>query len=346
MIFNTTSAEVLDKSLESQTHFALIRQFLYGSIGIFIGYFVWKMGYKDIVRLSPFLLFLCICFLALVFIPGVGQEINGAKRWIGFGGLTLQPSEFAKYLIPMYFIYRVTNNPIRNFFDFIKILIIFLIPLGLILLEPDNGTTALILFTLVIVFFITKIRWTYWVIPLASILLIGGVIAFQMPHVKNRLTAYLHPELDIKGKGHQPYQARIATGSGRLFGKGLGASMQKLNYLPEARSDYLAAIYAEEFGFIGICFLICLYMLIAYEGFNISINSQDKKGFYVGTLLTFMISFQAFLNLGVVSGLLPSKGITLPFFSQGGTSLISHMIAISLLVNIAKPYKKKITNES
>jgi len=181
----------------------------------------------------------------------------------------------------------------------------------------------------------------YWALPLLVIVIAGGFAASKMPHVKNRIRIYLHPELDLLGKGHQPYQAKIAVGSGKLFGRGLGESLQKLDYLPEARSDYIAAIYAEEFGFIGIIFLIVLYMVISYCGFSIATNAYDYKGFYMASIITFLIAFQAFLNLGVVSGLLPSKGVTLPFFSQGGSSLFVNVLAVFLLLSVDSFARKK-----
>lgn len=344
MVFNTTSAEVLDKSLKVSTHQAMIRQILYAIIGLVLGYFVYLTGYKNILRLSPFLFFLCLILLALVFVPHIGHEINGSKRWIGFEGVTFQPSEFAKYLIPIYFINSLTTTEkIDSFGSFFKRIFIFIFPLGLILLEPDNGATAIIVFSLITLFFLCKIKPSYWVLPLAIVIVLGGVAAINMPHVPGRIKVYLNPELDIRGRGHQPYQAKIAAGSGQLFGKGIGQSMQKLNYLPEARSDYIAAIYAEECGFIGILLLISLYLILTFSGFFIAVHAQDKAGFYITVIFTFLISFQAFLNLGIVSGLLPSKGTTLPFFSQGGTSLIINIMAIFMILNIAATSKLKKT---
>ncbi|MBI5346083.1 MAG: putative lipid II flippase FtsW [Chlamydiae bacterium] len=340
MIFNTTSAEVLDRSLEISTHLALIKQGIYAIIGIVIGLFFWYIGYQSIIEKSPLILLCSIFLLVLVFIPHVGQEINGAKRWLGFLGMTVQPSEIVKYVIPIYFIYRLDKCSDLNFNDFFKILVVCSLPIGLILLEPDTGTTVIILSSLVILFVLAKIRALWWLAPLLSLSLIGGVVAFNMPHVKDRIKIYLHPELDLKGKGHQPYQAKIAAGSGGLLGRGVGESLQKLDYLPEARNDYIAAIFAEEFGFVGICFLIGLYLTIGYVGFYIASKAKDKKGFYLGAIISFLITFQAFLNLGVVSALLPSKGTTLPFFSQGGSSLVINIIAIVLLLNIAKQSQK------
>ncbi len=162
-----------------------------------------------------------------------------------------------------------------------------------------------------------------------------------MPHVSDRIKVYMNPEYDLKGKGHQPYQAKIAAGSGKLLGRGLGESLQKLEYLPEARSDYIAAIFAEETGFIGMMGLILLYMGIGFCGFCIAQRALDNDGFYIATIFTFLICFQAFLNLGIVSGLLPSKGTNLPFFSQGGSSLLANMMAVSVLLNIAKQSKRR-----
>ena len=288
-----------------------------------------------------FLFFAATLLLALVFVPKLGHELNGARRWIGLGPYSFQPSEFAKYLIPIYFIHRFYRfEKIKDFKGFLRFLSVFILPIGLIILEPDNGTVAIIFMTFIVLCFLCKIRLLYWAAPLAFFILIGAVAAYNMPHVPARIKIYMHPELDLKGKGHQPYQAKIAAGSGGLLGRGLGESMQKLNYLPEARSDYIAAIFAEEFGFVGIFFMISVYLVMAFSGFYIAINAEDMRGFYLASIITFLISFQVFLNLGIVSGLLPSKGTTLPFFSQGGSSLIVNLTAVCLILSVADPKRK------
>lgn len=341
MVFDTTAAEVIDRSLDIDTHLAVKKQLLYCAMGIVLGLALIKLGHERILQFAPFLLLACIFLLLLVFFPKIGQTINGARRWIGFFGYTFQPSEMAKYVLPLYFIYRVLSLPKdMHFMQFFRLMCIFVLPIGLILLEPDNGTTAFILITFVVLFFLTRIPWTFWALPLFCLALVGGVIGFNMPHVQDRIQIYLHPELDLRGKGHQPYQAKIAAGSGSLWGKGLGESMQKFNYLPEARSDYIAAIYAEEFGFVGICLLVGLYMTLTFAGFSIAFQARDQVSFYSASVLTFILSFQAFLNLGVVSGLLPSKGITLPFFSQGGTSLVMNIAVLCYLFSVARATKK------
>lgn len=346
MVFNTTSAEVLNRSLAKSTHHALIKQLLYALLGGLGAVGVWFLGYENILRFSGFFLSFFVFLLVLVFIPGIGQQINGAHRWLNIGGYSFQPSEFVKYLIPIYYIRAVTTDrDVLVLKGFLKLLGKFMIPLGLILIEPDNGTVAIILTALLVLFIFTKVRWTFWALPLCLVALGGAAAASQMPHAQQRIRIYLHPELDLQGKGHQPYQAKIAAGSGGLFGKGLAESMQKLDYLPEARSDYIAAIFAEEFGFMGAFFLILIYMCIGYLGFSIAVDAEDLEGFYLAAILTFILVFQAFLNLGVVSGLLPSKGINLPFFSQGGSSLLSNFIMVCIILNIAS-HKQICTKSS
>lgn len=341
MIFNTTSAEVLDRFLDRNTAHALIKQLLYAVVGVIGAIGVWFIGYQNLVKLSRSVLVGATFLLILVFLPGIGSHINGAHRWINIFGNSLQPSEFVKFLIPLYFISIISakKDPLE-LKAFIRLLAKLAIPIGLILIEPDNGTVAIIFSALVILFILTRQKWRYWALPLAVLFACGAIVASQMPHVSDRIKVYMNPEYDIKGKGHQPYQAKIAAGSGKLLGRGLGESLQKLEYLPEARSDYIAAIFAEEMGFVGMTALIVLYMGIGYCGFSIAQRAKDNEGFYVAAVFTFLICFQAFLNLGVVSGLLPSKGTNLPFFSQGGSSLLANMLALSVLLNIAKQSEK------
>lgn len=338
MIFNTTAAEIIDRSLEISTHAALFKQLGYGLIGVVIGLIIYRCGYESLIRYSLPLLIFASILLVLVLIPGVGMKINGARRWLGISGFPLgQPSEGVKILIPVAFIYwfskqkrPMTPKP------FLKMLGLTAIPLALILFEPDNGTVSILCLLLIILFFLSKIPLFYWAVPLFALMLVGAGLAYQMPHVQNRLEIYLNPELDLKGKGHQPHQAKIAAGSGQLFGRGIGESLQKLNYLPEARSDYIAAIYAEETGFLGILLLVALYVILSSCGFIIAIRSKRIEPFLLAAILTFLISIQAFLNLGIVSGLLPSKGMTLPFFSQGGSSLVINIICMFLLLDISR----------
>ena len=341
MVFNTSAAAVLDRSLGHSTHHALLRQIFYGALGAGAGWGVWKVGYERILQHSGTLLMVGTCLLICVFIPGLSQEIKGSHRWVSVFGLSFQPSEFMKFLIPLYYIHVITvqEKPLI-LKSLLKLLGLIAIPIALILIEPDNGSVAIILASLLALFVLTRLKWVYWVLPLCVLTALGVVAASQMKHVPDRIRVYLHPELDLQGKGHQPYQAKIAAGCGRLWGKGFGESVQKLDYLPEAKNDYIAAIFAEECGFMGMLGLIGLYMGIGYLGFHLCSRTETLPCFYLAALLTFLISFQAFLNLGVVSGLLPSKGTNLPFFSQGGSSLLANSMAVALLLNVAKPKER------
>jgi cell division protein FtsW len=344
MIFSTTSAEVIDLELDKDTHHALFKQILYAIAGLGLAFTVSKVGYQAIIKNSVPLLCIMTLFLIAVLIPGLGKEVNGSRRWIGIAGFSFQPSEFVKYLVPAFFIHRFLQfkGEVLSLRDFLRLGAAVAIPILLILVEPNNGTAAVIGMTVVILCLLTQIPFKYWALPLAVLVVIGGVSAAHLPYVSARLKVYLNPELDLKGKGHQPYQAKIAAGSGKLFGKGPGNSLQKLSYLPEAQNDYIAAIYAEEFGFMGMVILILLYMTVGYLGFAIASQASDPAGCYFAGAITFLITFQAFLNLGVVSGLLPSTGLNLPFFSQGGTSLIANIAGIGLLFSIAREEKESI----
>jgi cell division protein FtsW len=247
-----------------------------------------------------------------------------------------------KIVIPLFFVHWIGSLSDRpSLLSFVRILGWMMIPLGLIVVEPDNGTTLFLLALIVMLLFLSRLPWAYWVLPLTVIGIGGGSIAWQMPHARARIQTYLHPEEDLLGKGHQPHQAKIAAGSGGWWGKGFGESLQKLNYLPEARSDYIGAIYAEELGFIGILVLIALYLLFGIGGFCIAFRSTHLEGFLLASIYTLSILFQALLNLGIVSGLLPSKGMTLPFCSQGGTSLLVNLTLLAFLLDIGSIQRER-----
>jgi len=339
MIFSTTSAEVLDHDLDRSTNQALLKQIAYALAGGGLAFGAWKMGYHRFLELSPLLLVFFSILLILTLIPGVGRVVNGSRRWIGVAGLSFQPSEFVKYVVPAYFIHRLLQVKSMTVWEFLKIIGVVAIPIFLILIEPNNGTAGVICLTVVVLCLLMHVPFKYWALPLMVFTVIGGVSAYNLPYVSGRLKVYMNPELDLLGRGHQPYQAKIAAGSGQMLGRGPGNSWQKLSYLPEAQNDYIAAIYAEEFGWIGMLVLISLYMFLAYLGFYLANEAQDPAGGYLAGGITFLICFQAFLNLGVVSGLLPSTGLNLPFFSQGGTSLIANLMGVSLLLQVVKDTK-------
>ena len=337
MIFNTSSAEAIDLALYGNTHNALLKQIFYSAFGVGTAIVFYRLGYKRLLELSPIALIGLTIMLAAVFVPGIGMKVNGARRWISFAKISLQPSEFVKFVGPMYLIYRLlkVEGPI-SFQAFLRLLGLLAIPMGLILLEPNNGTAAVFGCVLAVCCFLANVPWRFWLVPLVCLALLGTIFALQLPYVTRRLEVYLHPELDLKGKGHQPHQAKIAAGSGGVWGKGPGQSLQKLSYLPEAQNDYIAAIFAEEYGFMGMLLMIATYCWLGLCAFGIALRAPDQAGMYMASVVAFLFTFQAFLNLGVVSGIFPSTGLNLPFFSQGGSSLIANIASLGLLMNIEK----------
>lgn len=334
LIFNATSADILEHEVDvSLTHAAALRQILYASFGFGFGAFLYAVGYDTLIRRSKEIMIGLTLLLALVFVPGIGFSANGARRWVKILGFSLQPSEFVKLTIPLFYLhcYAVCQNDPKRL---LKKLSVLIIPLVLILLEPNNGTVGVIVVLLAALLFLTKVDFRFWALPALIFMLVGVSFALSLPYVRHRFEVFLHPEYDLKGKGHQPHQAKIASGSGGLLGRGPGKSMQKLSYLPEAQNDYIAAIYAEEYGFVGISVLILLYGALACTGFYIAFRAIDVASSTLAAGYTFLLSLQAFLNLAVVSGLIPSTGLNLPFFSQGGSSLMANIGIIGILISV------------
>ncbi len=335
MVFNTSSAAVLDSGVNRNLYIPLFKQVIFGVGGFFGGWSLYKLGYKRVLALAPALLVFFTFLLMLVFVPGIGMTANGAKRWITLLGISMQPSEFVKYIIPLFFIHEVLKYGQEiTLKEFLPILGKIAIPLFLILIEPDNRTTIMIGGTLVVLFSMCSIPKRFWVTPLIIGLLGVGFFASTRPYVAARINVYVNPELDLRGKGHQPYQSKIALGSGGWTGKGIGQSLQKLSYLPEAQNDYIVAILGEEMGFLGIFVIIICYMTLTLLGIKIAFFTEDKAGSYVAMAMIVLISIQAFINFGVVSGLLPTTGLNLPLFSQGGSSLIVNSCVIGLILSI------------
>jgi cell division protein FtsW len=336
LVFDTTSAESLDIYDGVLRERALLKQILFGVFACAMGFLSFFLGYRKLLSYATPLYLVVICLLLLVWVPGIGQGGGGAKRWISIAGITLQPSELVKIILPLFCISQYLKIPQKtiDLKRFLKLVFSCVIPIFLILLQPNNGTCAILLASLMMLYFILGIPLKYFALPMAILALIGGVFAYNLPYVRNRVHVYLHPESDLQGRGHQPYQAKIAAGSGQLFGKGPGKSLQKFSYLPEAQNDYIAAIFAEEFGFLGTALMVIGYALLTYLGYHTALMAKEESGMYIAAALTFLMTLQAFLNLGVVSSLLPTTGVNLPFVSQGGSSLLSNACMIGILLSI------------
>lgn len=291
-------------------------------------------------KLSSYFLLVGILFLVAVLIPGLGREVNGSMRWISFGGLNIQSSEIAKVCVVIYlagYMVRQAEKVRTSFAGFIHPVVVVTLVAGLLLLEPDYGSAVVLFATALGMLFMGGVplsRFFMWVLT-ASVSLLG--LAVISPYRMQRLTSFMDPWQDPFNTGFQLSQALIAFGRGEWLGVGLGSSVQKLFYLPEAHTDFVYAVLAEEFGLVGTMFIIVLYFVFIWRAFLIGeIAQQAGKLFsaYLSYGIGLIIGIQAFINMGVNMGVLPTKGLTLPLISYGNNSMIISCILIAFLIRV------------
>jgi len=336
MIFDASSGEIVDCARTKSQFSALYRQLTWGGCATIAFLSAWGLGWKRTMNISPFLYGMLIVALILVLIPHVGICANGSRRWLGWHGVYVQPSEFVKIILPAFFFHACSRYKkiFTHFRSFLILMAQVAASVLLIILEPNNGTAGVIILLIGVSTLLVGIPMRFWFIPLCIIMCGLVLFAANSNYVQKRIESYLNPELDIRGKGHQPYQAKIAAGSGGLFGKGPAKSIQKLSYLPEAQNDYIAAIFAEEYGFLGITCLIALYSWFFIELWKIVCVTEVYAAFGWGMTIYFLLFIQTFMNLGIVSGLLPSSGLNLPFLSQGGSSLVANAMGVGFIMSM------------
>lgn len=321
-------------------YYFIIRQGLFcilGIVAIFVAIFIPIDNYE---KMGSFWLLLAIILLVAVLIPGVGKVVNGSRRWIPVVFINLQVSEVVKLCGLMYFsgyLVRYGEYARTAFWGVIKPIALLCILALLLLMEPDFGATV-VLFTVILgVMFLSGVRLRWFII----LLVLGGLAAtaliIQSPYRLARFTGFLDPWVNQYGSGYQLTQSLIAFGRGHWFGLGFGESIQKLFYLPEAHTDFIIAIISEEFGAIGVIVLLSLYIFLVIRGLKIAITASKLNRLfesYVAYGIVFWISFQVVVNIGVNTGLLPTKGLTLPLISYGGSSLIVICFALGILMRI------------
>ncbi len=299
---------------------------------------------RTIKRFTPW--FFCFSLVCLLLIFVVGVEMKGAHRWLDLKIIRFQPSELMKIAAPMMVAYYMSYRPLPpNFITVTTVLIITLIPFLLIYHQPDLGTGLLVLFSCLAVLFLGGLKWRYILITLLIVgIALPTIWEFGLQNYqKDRIYTLLNPESDPLGKGYQIIQSKIAIGSGGMYGKGWQNSTQaSLKFLPESTTDFIYAVSAEEFGFVGILILLSLYFLIILRSFSISAKGQDQYSKLLGGAITACFFFYIFVNAGMVSGILPIVGIPLPFISYGGTSAVTLFFSFGIIMSIyAHPAKKK-----
>ncbi len=337
MIYSASSIYAFERYKDG--FFFLKRHISFLAIGTILTFLVMCMDYRSFQRFAKPLLIIAFVLLVLVLIPGIGREVSGARRWFRFKFLSFQPSEFALLAVIIYiadFISRkeaLIKSFVRGFLPPMLVLggISFLI-----LLQPDLGTTVSLAVVVVSMLFVARVRLSYIVSILLSSIPALSLLILSAPYRRARILAFLNPWADPKGVGFQIIQSQVALGSGGIFGCGLGHSKQKLFYLPAAHTDFIFSIIGEELGLIGTVAVIALFMAFIHLGMKIVKNAPDRFGFFLSLGLLSMICFRVIINIGVSCGLFPTKGLPLPFISYGGSSFIFDMVAVGILMNVAR----------
>lgn len=277
--------------------------------------------------------------LVLVLIPGIGVYVNGSRRWLNIAGLSFQPSELAKIASVMYLASTLSfrlKQVERLWTGILPLLVVPAAMFLLILQQPNLSTAGSIMIVAILMMLLAGAKWKHLSLMGVAGLAVGFAYAWVEPYRRERLLSFRNPFAQMSDEGYQLSQALIAIGSGGLFGRGLGQGRQKFSYLPYPESDFIFAIIGEDFGLFGCCVVILLFVAFAVAGMRIALNCQDRYGCLLAAGITAMISVQAFINIGVVVGILPTTGLPLPFFSAGGTSISLLMAAVGILFNISR----------
>ena len=311
-------------------------QFVFFIISIVIMIFVSKIDYEIYIKKSKQLFLISLLLLILVLIPGIGTVRNGSRSWFGIGSFGVQPSEFMKLSMIIFLSKYLSLNGKKVKKNCIPALLIILLIFALIMLQPDFGTGIVVVMIGISLLYIAGVNMKIF-FKLGILGVIGIIILIIIaPYRLKRIISFLNPWSDPLGSGFQIIMSLYAIGPGGLFGYGLGNSRQKHFYLPEPQTDFIFSIILEELGFLGCILVIGLFLLIIISGLIISKRCNDLFSKYVSFAITFWIAFQSILNLCVVVGLIPVTGVTLPFLSYGGSSLLTFYIGIGIILNICK----------
>ncbi|MCH5166689.1 MAG: putative lipid II flippase FtsW [Erysipelotrichales bacterium] len=316
-----------------------VHQSLFACVGLILMFIVSNIDYKLYYKYANKILIAAIILLILVLMPGVGVMRNGSRSWFGIGSFGIQPSEIAKISLIIFVAKYLSKNE-KNMDKIVTyalpIIGVIMFVFFLILLEPDFGSGAIIVLSLIVLIFTSNIKVSFFV--KLGIVGLAGIVGLILvaPYRMARIVAYLNPWSDPLGSGFQIIQSLYAIGPGGLFGLGLGNSIQKHFYLPEPQTDFIFAIISEELGFIGILILTACYILLFYNVIKLSLCTKDLFGKYLSFGLIIELVLQTLLNLLVVVGLIPVTGVTLPFLSYGGSSLLTCLIMVGIILNVEK----------
>ncbi|HLL00409.1 MAG TPA: putative lipid II flippase FtsW [Myxococcaceae bacterium] len=336
MVYSASAILAQDKLGDSL--YFLKRQLMAAGLGVVAMAVAMKVGWRRLARLAWPLLIVTLILLVLVLIPGIGTTAGGARRWIRFPGFGLQPAELAKFAWVVYLSYSLAKKreKVATFsVGFLPHLLLCGVLVALCMRQPDFGSSVLLVFLLFVLLFAAGTKLSYLVGSVLLALPLAYVAIASSPYRMKRVTAFLDPWAHRHDSGYQVAESLMSIGSGGLTGLGLGDGRQKLFFLPEAHTDFIFAIIGEELGLVGVTLLVALYAIVIWRGVRISLAAPETFGTYLGLGLTSIIAFQAAVNMCVAMGLLPTKGLTLPFVSYGGTSLLVLMGAAGVLLSLS-----------
>ncbi len=336
MVFSSSGVMAYDRYQDP--YFFLRKQGIFAVLGLALMFLVRKFPYQLYYRLVYLIFLVSLTTLIMLMIPGLGVEIRGATRWLRIGPFLFQPSELAKLAIVIFLAYSMARKQEKmKYFaiGFIPHIIVAGVFIILIEKQPDFGTAMTITVIVFLLLFVGGTRLTH--IFLSGLALVPIIVyaIVRDPKRLERVITFLKPFAYKQESGYQLVHSLYAIGSGGLGGLGIGKSQQKLFYLPDMHTDFILAIIAEEVGLIGVLVIICLFFIFVIRGISLSLKVQDNFGCYLALGLVTLIGLQACLNMGVVSGILPTKGMSLPFISYGGSSLLVNLMAVGILLNIS-----------
>lgn len=341
LLMVTSASMVISDRIYGYPFHYFFRQGVYLIMGIVLAVLAWRVPLATWRRYSGCLVVLGLILLALVLIPGIGRSVNGSRRWINFVVITFQVSELVKLFVVLYmarYIARFQPQIQQEWRGFVKPFVLLLLVAALLLLEPDFGTAAVIMMTGLIMLYLAGARLAPFIVLFAVVLAGLALLAVASPYRLLRLTTFLNPWHSPFGAGYQLTQSLIAFGRGGVFGVGLGNSIQKLFYLPEAHTDFVFAVIAEELGLIGELFLVALYAVLLARIFRLGQRALRLDLLFEGMMaygFAAWFGLQAVINMGVNAGILPTKGITLPFISYGGSSMLVSCAVIGILLRLS-----------
>jgi len=317
----------------------LQRHLLYLGLGLVVGGAILAVDYQWLRRHLKVLLGICLLLLVTVLLPGVGHEVSGARRWFRVGFLSLQPSEAAQVIVILYMadVLARKQDRLRSFVHgFLPPMLILGTFVGLILLQPDLGTAVTMAAVVFLMLFVSGIELVHLGPALASTIPVLALLIASTPYRVRRILAFANPWADPQGAGFQLIQSLVAVGTGGLMGVGLGQSRQKLFYLPAAHTDFIFSVIGEELGLFGVTAVLAMFLAFIWLGIKIALHASDLFAQLAGVGLTCLIGAKALMHMAVAIGLVPTKGLPLPFISYGGSSLVFNLAIVALLLNFAR----------